>query len=242
MARLPAPGGDTGTWGHVLNDFLGVAHATDGTLKASALAETGGLLASGNLSELQDAATARANLGLQNAAGDLAGTYPAPLVTATHLTAPLPVAQGGTGSSAKPFVDLATAQTINGSKTFTAPLATPAVSTTGEGVLETVQTVAGGSAHAIDLSAGTIVSLAMTAATCTLTFPSVAAGVGVSFTLHLQQDSTGSRTVSWPASVKWAGGVAPALTTAANGLDIFTFYTIDGGASWYGFLAGSDVR
>lgn len=32
MARLPSPGGDDGTWGNILNDFLGVAHSPDGTL------------------------------------------------------------------------------------------------------------------------------------------------------------------------------------------------------------------
>lgn len=33
MARLPVPGSDNGVWGNVLNDFLGVEHNTDGTLK-----------------------------------------------------------------------------------------------------------------------------------------------------------------------------------------------------------------
>jgi hypothetical protein len=33
MARLPNPGSDDGTWGTILNDFLGVAHNSDGTLK-----------------------------------------------------------------------------------------------------------------------------------------------------------------------------------------------------------------
>ena len=33
MARLPNPGGDTGNWGNVLNEFLNVSHNTDGTLK-----------------------------------------------------------------------------------------------------------------------------------------------------------------------------------------------------------------
>lgn len=40
------------------------------------------------------------------AGGDLGGTYPNPTVAATHLTAPLPVAQGGTGAT-----DAATART-----------------------------------------------------------------------------------------------------------------------------------
>jgi lysophospholipase L1-like esterase len=35
MARLPVPGSDSNTWGNILNDFLGVEHNTDGTLKAS---------------------------------------------------------------------------------------------------------------------------------------------------------------------------------------------------------------
>lgn len=32
MSRLPVPGSDDNTWGNVLNDFLLVAHDTDGTL------------------------------------------------------------------------------------------------------------------------------------------------------------------------------------------------------------------
>ncbi len=35
MARLPKVGDDKGTWGDVLNDYLGQSHADDGTLRAS---------------------------------------------------------------------------------------------------------------------------------------------------------------------------------------------------------------
>jgi hypothetical protein len=35
MVRLPQPGGDEGTWGDLLNEFLGVEHNFDGTLKTS---------------------------------------------------------------------------------------------------------------------------------------------------------------------------------------------------------------
>ncbi|MBI3889066.1 hypothetical protein HY312_00610 [Candidatus Saccharibacteria bacterium] len=38
MARLPQPGGDSGNWGSILNDYLSQAHKTDGTLKDDVVA------------------------------------------------------------------------------------------------------------------------------------------------------------------------------------------------------------
>lgn len=35
MARLPVPGSDEGNWGEILNDFLSVEHAADGSLKST---------------------------------------------------------------------------------------------------------------------------------------------------------------------------------------------------------------
>lgn len=48
MPRLPQPGGDKGTWGTVLNDFLYVAHNEDGSLKpiTSSYIEDGAITAS----------------------------------------------------------------------------------------------------------------------------------------------------------------------------------------------------
>jgi len=40
MARLPVPGGDTGDWGTVLNDFLDVEHNADGTHNIAGLSAT----------------------------------------------------------------------------------------------------------------------------------------------------------------------------------------------------------
>lgn len=37
MARLPTPGGDNGSWGSILNDFLSQVHASDGTLKSDSV-------------------------------------------------------------------------------------------------------------------------------------------------------------------------------------------------------------
>ena len=50
----------------------------------------------------------------------------------------------------------------------------------------------------------------------------------------------GSQTVNWPASVDWAAGVAPTLTT--SGVDVLVFETVDGGTTWYGFVAGLDMQ
>ncbi len=53
MSRLPIVGGDSGTWGDVLNDFLSVSHNTDGTLKQSALPlDIDGTLASNSDSKI----------------------------------------------------------------------------------------------------------------------------------------------------------------------------------------------
>lgn len=75
--------------------------------------------------------------------------------------------------------------------------------------------------------------------TATFTAPSDATRA-YTLTLVLLQDATGSRLVTWPASVKWPGGVAPTLTTTASRKDILTFETHDGGVTWHGFISGQN--
>ena len=47
---------------------------------------------------------------------------------------------------------------------------------------------------------------------------------GQAYVLKLVQDGTGSRTVTWPAAVKWSGGTAPTLTTTASKTDLINLY------------------
>lgn len=106
---------------------------------------------------------------------------------------------------------------------------------------ETVDTEAtSGAAYTINLENGNVHDVTLTD-NCTFAFSNPpSSGNAGSFTLILRQDGTGSRTTTWPASVDWAGGAAPTLTTTASAVDVLTFVTVDGGTTWYGFLAGAD--
>lgn len=100
---------------------------------------------------------------------------------------------------------------------------------------EGVVTANTSTAYTIALTSATVQILTLTG-NCTFTFPTVAAGK--SFTLLLKQDATGSRTVTWPATVKWPGGTAPTITSTASKLDKYVF-TSDG-TNWYGSNAGQN--
>ncbi len=64
MARLPIPGSDDGTWGQVLNDFLDVAHDTDGTIKANAIDSSALQDNSVSGTKLQDSTVTEAKLDI----------------------------------------------------------------------------------------------------------------------------------------------------------------------------------
>lgn len=57
-----------------------------------------------------------------------------------------------------------------------------------------------------------------------------------SFTLIINQPAA-VKTLAFPASVKWAGGVIPDLTTA-NKTYVLTFMSVDGGTTWLGTFGG----
>ena len=57
---------------------------------------------------------------------------------------------------------------------------------------------------------------------CTFTFTAPLGPCNLMF--KLIQDGTGSRTVTWPNTVKWPAATVPTLTTTANAVDIIGFY------------------
>jgi len=58
-----------------------------------------------------------------------------------------------------------------------------------------------------------------------------------SFKLQTIADGT-AYTFTWPASVRWAGGSPPTLTTTNNKIDTMEFLTHDGGVNWFGYVIG----
>ena len=97
----------------------------------------------------------------------------------------------------------------------------------------------GGGTQDIDLSLGNSVSATVDTSANTFTFSNpTASDEQNGFVLYLTNG--GSQTVNWPASVDFAGGTAPTLTTA--GVDVLVFTTIDAGTRWYGFAAGLDMK
>lgn len=74
MARLPVPGGDDGSWGNILNEYLSQSLNTDGTLKTGAISSAGAERAS--------------NKGVAGGYAPLDGTGKVPLANLPPLSDP----------------------------------------------------------------------------------------------------------------------------------------------------------
>jgi len=62
-----------------------------------------------------------------------------------------------------------------------------------------------------------------------------ASGKAIGFSVEINGDGSA---ITWPSSVKWPSGVAP---TATASKEVYAFVTTDGGTSYYGKRAGSDI-
>ena len=138
------------------------------------------------------------------------------------------------------YLDITTLGTSAASKAVTSDA--NGVTTFADGVNEGYTAVTMSSnAATLDFRAGNVFQLTLSGGNLT-TFtwsnpPS--SGTAYGFTLKVIQDST-ARSITWPAAVDWPGGSAPTLSSGNADVDVFVFFTHDGGTTWYGFIAGQD--
>ena len=93
----------------------------------------------------------------------------------------------------------------------------------------------------VNLATGNVFEYILTG-NVTYTFSNPPAdGTAFGFTIRVKQDGSGTHDITWPGSVDWPLGVAPTLTGTANSVDVFTFFTVDGGTIYYGFTAGKKL-
>ena len=175
---------------------------------------------------------------IYSSGGQVNGTTLAIAGTAvTSTAAELNILDGVTATAAElNYLDIATLGTSAASKVVTSD-ANNVVTFSG-GITEDSVTITSSSAAAtLDMRLGTSFLHDLTE-NVTYTFSNPAASGNSSiFTLKIIQDST-ARAITWPSSVDWPAATAPTLTATNNGVDMFVFQTIDGGTTWYGFVAG----
>lgn len=94
-----------------------------------------------------------------------------------------------------------------------------------------------GATPTIDCGKGNYFTLAPTANVTSISFSNLPpSGMGQTIMIDFTQDST-ARTVAWPASFKWAGGVAGAVSTGSGAKDLIALTTTDGGTTWKASIA-----
>ena len=167
----------------------------------------------------------------------------------SQVTGTLPIANGGTGQTTYTDGQLLIGNTTgNTLAKATLTAGTGVLITNGAGAITIEGTNSSLSALGnvtgstnIDFTKG-VVTATLTGNT-TFVFTNVpTSGTVASVTLIVKQDATGGRTVTWPASSDYPGGVIPPATTTANAVDIWSLFTIDGGTIVYVSLAMKDAK
>lgn len=112
-----------------------------------------------------------------------------------------------------------------------------ALDTGGGGSRNTVSSLATSGSVAIDYALGDYFTIALAGNVSGFTFSNLpGSGKGATLMIRITQDAT-PRTVTWPASFRWAGGVAGVVSTSAGAVDVLAITTFDNGTTWRATLA-----
>ena len=216
---LPEVGASEDTWGTKLNENWTETDTLLGAVSATEIAILdGATVTTAELNVLDGATVTTAEL---NVLDGIPGT-----LTATELGY-----VDGVTSAIQTQLDAKMTPTYTGNVDITGEFIADSYNETYLAVTSTTN------ATTVSCEAGNTFSHTLTENT-TFTFSNPpASGTGYSFTLKIVQDST-ARTITWPASVDWAAATAPTISTGSGEVDVFVFFTTDGGTTFYGFTAG----
>lgn len=103
----------------------------------------------------------------------------------------------------------------------------------------TAYTPAGAGTATIACKTSNFHSITMPAGNITIAFADDA--VGQCFVIDIIQDAGGSRTVTWPAGIKWPAGSAPTLTTTATKIDTIGIRVVTAGSAYYGYIIAQNL-
>jgi hypothetical protein len=91
----------------------------------------------------------------------------------------------------------------------------------------------------LNLDAARLFTVTLSGPINTITITNASATGSSNFVLIITYTGT-PYSVSWPASMRWADGLAPTLTGTAGKSDIFTAFTVDAGSSFYAVITGKN--
>lgn len=107
----------------------------------------------------------------------------------------------------------------------------------GGGGRTAVSALATSGSVTVDYSLGDYFTLALAGDVTAWSFTNMpGTGNGATLMFRITQDST-PRTVAWPSSFKWAGGVAGVVSTGSGAVDVLAITTFDNGTNWDATLA-----
>jgi len=212
-------------------------------------------------------ATAANFTTLQADAIDFDGDLTVDNVTANTLAGTISTASQTNITALGTLADLTVTNPIAGSVTGSAATASSAttagtVTTAAQGNITSVGTLTGltvdgqfnlkeinetvtalgntGTAKTIDLTLGTIFTATLNG---NVTFTVTNSNAASSFVVKLTNDSSSGRFVAWSGGTfHFPGGASgPTRSEGANDVDVWVFFTVDGGTNWYGNIAMADL-
>ena len=125
-----------------------------------------------------------------------------------------------------------TDETGTGSLVFNTNPTIDGATFTGNAQTTSVAAASSAGTLSINCNDSNVFTVSMTENVSTLTLSN--ASDGQTINVRFTQDATGGRTITWPASFKWAGGSAGSLSSGANEVDFLVATYIS--SSWYASL------